>query len=480
MKQAELVVGDVYAFPTYKPYDDAPLVACVRVVSVDGNGKVTVRVVEPGAMPPKGAWGAQAVKRNEKLQVTTRSIVCPWDEWPVHAESIRAEQRAVQAKNAARRLEAEERHADRVLVDGARALPVRYRDELLDDHEYDGERDALAEAYITARKLGPYAKAEDVKGLLEDFPLLVARDIIAADPRDQGAPGTVGATFMRAARVLEAAQYPSETVLHPDDLLGESDVAFVEAVCGSIAAAGGEVVLPVVPPLPSWVDEEHRTVAGSLGWLRVAIGDTYSGQRVHAVGCRRVQSRPVSQADHKPWWLLMLESRDRLCGVCDGPGARDLKALASFVAAADVWRDREGGEIEPWQQVALLRLLAAASAARAVIAEPDITLATRITTALADNAPGELGWAAYALMRGAWGRRELQRFTPQEQESALALARDRLATAEASLPDSQRPIRLPQRADPDLVRQRYQNLKTLLEDTVPQLDRLLFTLPGAD
>lgn len=39
---------------------------------------------------------------------------------------------------------------------------------------------------------------------------------------------------------------------------------------------------------------------------------------------------------------------------------------------------------------------------------------------------------------------------------------------------------LPRSVDAQVLRERYRDLKRRLEDTVPQLDRLLFTLPGAD
>lgn len=94
MKQADLRVGSEYAFPTYQPYDAAPLAARVRVLSVDGGGKVTVRVVDAGAKPPKNAWDARPVKRNEQRQVTTRDIACPWEEWADRAASIGAERDA--------------------------------------------------------------------------------------------------------------------------------------------------------------------------------------------------------------------------------------------------------------------------------------------------------------------------------------------------------------------------------------------------
>jgi hypothetical protein len=47
------------------------------------------------------------------------------------------------------------------------------------------------------------------------------------------------------------------------------------------------------------------------------------------------------------------------------------------------------------------------------------------------------------------------------------------------LPASQRPLLLPQAADAEVLRRRYRQLSDALRNTVPQLDRLLFTLPGA-
>lgn len=60
------------------------------------------------------------------------------------------------------------------------------------------------------------------------------------------------------------------------------------------------------------------------------------------------------------------------------------------------------------------------------------------------------------------------------------LARERLTALEAALPSSQRLLPLPRAVDVQVLRERYKDLKRRLEDTVPQLDRLLFTLPGAD
>jgi hypothetical protein len=203
---------------------------------------------------------------------------------------------------------------------------------------------------------------------------------------------------------------------------------------------------------------------------------------LHSPACRALRSLPVSLADHEPWWMVMLEDPRRVCGRCDGPAVRDLVPVAGLLAAVDVWHDRGEGRIERWQQAAFQRLLSATSAARAHAREPDITLGWRIVAALNEGAPAEQGWAAYAVVAVTdWNRlgEELERLPLPQRESARALARDRLAALEAVLPASQRPLPLPQAADAEVLRRRYRQLSDALRNTVPQLDRLLFTLPGA-
>jgi hypothetical protein len=156
--------------------------------------------------------------------------------------------------------------------------------------------------------------------------------------------------------------------------------------------------------------------------------------------------------------------------------------MGGFVAAVDVWHDRGRDQIEQWQLAAFQRLLSATSAARAQIQEPDITLAWRIVAALTENAPTEESWTAYAVVAAtSWNRLDeaLQELTPPQRETARALARHRLSALEAALPTSQRPLPLPQTTDVNVLRQRYRHLVDHLRDTVPQLDRLLFSLPAA-
>ncbi|WP_156959330.1 hypothetical protein [Nocardia sp. BMG51109] len=490
MRQADLQVGHEYAFPTHEPYNAAPTAARVRVVSVDGDDKVTVKVVAPGKEPPANAWRARPVKRNEQRQVATRDIACPWHEWTDRAASIGAEREARVAEQRARHEDYERRRADRLVVDEGRALPERYDEEYFDEETDAEERVELRKAYIKARGLGQYVTVDELDPLLVDLPVPVLRDILAADRHGRpGRAGTVASTFPRAAELLDVARIASRDrsgrvrgdIPQPGRLLGETDVAFVNALLEDVAASGGELVLPPVPTLPNWVDEQERDMAPVFGWLRLAVGDT-SGESLHSPGCRSVRSRPVLLTDHLPWWRVMLEDGRRLCGICGGPAVRDLVALAGFVAAVDVWRDRERSRIERWQQAAFYRLLSATAYARAEALEPDITLAWRIVASLNENAPAKDGWAAYAVVAATkWNGlyEELERLAPPQREAARALAHGRLTRVENALPSSQRPVPLPRTADVAVLRKRYEHLKKRLEETVPQLDRLLFTLPGA-
>jgi hypothetical protein len=489
VKQADLRVGEDYALPTYKPYDGAPLAARVRLVSIDGRGKATVRVVDPGPKLPTSAWDATPVKRNEQRQVTTRSIECPWEDWAARAATIGAEREGELAAQRARYDETSRQEADRVVVDAGRALPQSYDDDHFRHAETDAEeRDALLGEYITAYRLGPLATRDELQPLLVDLPVPVLRDVLAAGGHRQSAePGTVAATFRRAATLLDNARIGeidrlgrTDRILpHPEDLFGELEIEFITAIRDDIAAAGGELLLPPVPPLPAWVDEQDRTIASLLGWLRVAVAYT-TGRLLHSPGCRTVTAYSVLESEHRPWWLVLFEDPERLCGVCGGPAVRDLVAVAGFVAAADVWRDRRRERIERWQQAAFQRLLAATTIARAQALEPDVTLTARIVTVLAEDPPAREGWAAYALVAATPSNHLEQlvdKMPPHQREEARVLARDRLTMLHDALPAAQRKLPLPQSANASVLRQRYHDLTELLHDTVPQLDRLLFTLP---
>jgi chloramphenicol 3-O-phosphotransferase len=66
-----------------------------------------------------------------------------------------------------------------------------------------------------------------------------------------------------------------------------------------------------------------------------------------------------------------------------------------------------------------------------------------------------------------------------KQEAARSLTLRRLSMLESVLPQSQRPLPLPRNAGTDVLRERYLAHVHSLSDTVPQFDRLLFTLTGA-
>lgn len=477
MKQADLEVGQDYAFLTHQPNGNGPHAARVRIISLDGGGKVTVQFIGPGDAP---------TERDETRQVSCRSIARRWEEWPDWPDPRLAEQDAQETEQR-RHEDYERRRADRIAVKAERPLPDEYDEEdFIRDRADAKERAALAKMYYKVRGFGSHGKPDEITPLLVDLPVRVLRDILATDEnRRPGAPDTVAAVFMRSAALLEIARVESlglsEYLPRPSELLGETDVAFVSALCEHVAATGGDLLLPPVPSLPDWVREEDRLMVPALGWLRLAVADT-SGEKLHSPSCHVVRSRSVSQADHLPWWRVMVEGSHRVCGVCDGPCVRDLVPLVGFTAAVDVWHHRGRDGIEQWQQAAFQRLLAATSTVRAAMPEPDILLGHRIVDALSENAPGKEGWAAYWLLVGTdWNgaNDKFQQLRPEEQEDARVLARDRLTTLEAILPVAKRSSRLPEGADEQLLRERYKQLYRMLVDDVPQLDRLLFTLPGA-
>lgn len=490
MKQADLHVGYDYAFPTYKPRDSKPMAARVQVISVDGQGRVTIRVVDAGTPPPKNAWNARAVTQNEQRQVATRDIACPWEEWPEHSASIGAtlEARAVERRRWLDDMKSG--RTDRLAINPERTLPNKYEEEDFDEDEDTEERSALMDAYVETRRPSRYITPDRLQPLLANLPVPVLRDILAVDIRGElGESGTVASTFKRAARLFETTLIASRgrsghtfgAISRPHQLLGETDVAFVNAVRDNVSATGGDLLIPTVPPLPEWVDKQARAVAPALGWLRLAVGDT-GGDHLHSPGCASSYSKSSLLSDHLPWWMVMLERPQHLCGRCGGPDLRDLVPLTGFVAAADVWQDRGRNRIERWQQAAFQRLLSATAAARAQIAEPDVTLTCRIVAALSTDAPGDDGWAAYAFANATqWNQagRDFEKLTLEEQQTAHALVRDRLATLEAALPPSQRPLPQPEDVDLDGLRRRYAELKDLLRESVPQLERVLFTLPDA-
>lgn len=67
--------------------------------------------------------------------------------------------------------------------------------------------------------------------------------------------------------------------------------------------------------------------------------------------------------------------------------------------------------------------------------------------------------------------------SPDQLASARALAGNRLTELASLLPGFRRPLPLPLDTSPPVLRDRYSQITKILDGTVPQLDRLLFTLP---
>jgi hypothetical protein len=487
VKQADLRVGDEYAARTYKPYDGAPHVAQVRVVSVDGHGKATVHVVDPGPKPPSAGWGAKPLKRGAKVQIATRDIECLWGEWPARAAAINATYEAEAAKRRAQHEEYDRKQADRTKIDPDRALPEEYEERFYYEDLEDEELATVCAEYLKSHRTTWFGGPAELQALLRDLPMKVGRDILAASGRrgESAAPGSVAGTFARAAEFLvharRAERQGVETGRFGDHGLGQADIDFVNALMADVAAAGGELVLPPVPRLPHRLEPGERAMASVFGWLRLAVGST-NGRSLHSPACHTIRSESAALANHLPWWQVILEHPNRLCGVCYGPSLRDLLPMVGFTAASDVWNDRGRDRVERWQHAAFQRLVAAAAAARARIAEPDITLTWRIVAALADDAPGGEGWDAYKVMT-AWSsgvvRDEVEAMSADQRNAALELAQDRMSKLESALPSSQRLAPLPHPCDEQALRQRYGELKDRHEHEVPDFDLLLFTLPGA-
>ena len=497
MRYEDLRAGDEYALPTYEPGIGVPQAARVRLVSADGGGMATVLVVEPGPKPPVSAYGAKSFKADETLQVSTRRLICPWNQWEARAAASRGAVRAGRAAEAeaSRAAHARERR-DRIAIRPERVLPDAYEQARherfdLDVDADEAEREALSNAYVKVRGLGPQCPPQQVRALLGHLPVPVLRDILAADRHGRpGEPGSVAAVFARAASLIEAARLGMQATMSfvlPTGTAGwatEADVEFVHAIEARVAAGGGRLSIPPVPALPEWVDERARAIAPVFGWLRLALAST-EGNRLHAAGCRSVRFTPVAQCAHRPWWSIMLEDGYSICGRCHGPAPRDLVALAGFAAASDVWQARGRRRIEEWQQQAFQHLIAASAEARAQVCEPDITLAHRVVGAFAEHTPGEVGWDAYGLGAAEWWHgpaRTAQALGPAEREAARVLLRERVAVLERVLPEANRLPALDAAAEVDALRRRYAEVKTLLGDLcawMPPIDKLVFTLPNA-
>jgi hypothetical protein len=483
MRQGDLVVGQEYAFRTDNGYSGPATAARVRLTEPPSHGRATVDVLDPGPTPT--LYSAEPWKQGQTTDLSTQKLLCTWEDWPAHQQRANDELAATRAEHQHRAAERGQERADLTRVDPTRPLPDRYEDTpalILSRHsEYLA---ALSGAY-DERLVYAHATPEDVARVLGDLPIPVARDLVSAvrfGP-DEGLPGTVGHVFNEAAHLVDVARTLNDE-RSPQlgtryRLVTETHADFVAAVRDDIAAQGGRLTLPYVPALPHWLSDQRRIVAESLGWLRVAVGDT-SGNRLHDAACHTISGRPLLLTTNVPLWQVLLERMDRECGVCGGPNVRDVLAFAHFTAAVEVWDARGRTGIEPWQRAALTRLIAASALSRAAAGEPDVTLLARIVEALAPDQPGEEGWDAYALVAGEWWNelgKLVAALSPADREAARCLARDRISVLEETLPQAQRPVVLPASATEDLLRERFQSYARW--DEAEFVPRLLFGLPRA-
>jgi hypothetical protein len=492
VKQADLVVGRDYAFSTFGR-SDVRYAARVTVLTAPASGKVDVRVVDPGRMPP---WQERvSLAKGKKAQIATAMILCPWDEYGARADAqVRdeAEAKAERERRREARLAAESPNPDRPVED-------KYEPDL---HRWDPLREDDGAA-VLAKAMGtsvlhlhrPIAPAEAVD-LLGDLPPMVRRDLVAAladaPPRrpygeTRPATGSVRDVFGRAASLVTevvSSRGSGHDLPSPDALFRPYDAEFLRAIVDFARGQGQDFTLPFVPRLPAWatasLEGEWAQTLTVLGWVRVALAGT-EGRKLHCLGCSRTRSRDLD-ADLRtvrtmPWWELALTPSGSECSVCGGPALLHGTELAHFVAAADVWEIRGRDGIEPWQIAAVGRLLAATTSTRMRQGQFDATLSARVWDALSVDAPGVEGWSAYYLLIGmSFKTKDL---SSEEVDAARILAVRRLNQFLAVLPKSHRLPDLPPGADLSLVAERYRMLNAAHEEQVIELPRALFSLEGA-
>lgn len=493
MRQADLVVGNDYARASSS---DVRHAARVTVVATPRAGKVVVKVVDPG--PRRSGWGKAEFRKGQKAQVTTASIVCPWEERGALVEAEerkRAEAAAEFERREEERLAAERPDPDRQIE---REYERAYEWDPLSDK--DGEVElatALSRRLSSFRSVSP---AEAVE-LLGDLPVRVRRDILAAlddatgrfeetgpfEGEGRVVSGAVRDVFARAAsmiRRVDISQGSGRDLVSPADVLGSQDAEFVLATVEVADGQGQTFMMPVVPALPEWLDGElnvpSRSMLVSLGWIRVAVADT-SGRRLHRLGCSVTRSgrydRGARTVETKAWWEVALAPSGSRCGVCGGPAVLNGLEFAHFLAASDAWEARGREGIETWQVAAVGRLIAATTRTRMREGYFDVTLSSRVWDTLSADAPGHEGWDAYHLVNQMeWMTKDL---SAESSERARALAVRRLNQLLGALPEAQRLIALPVGAAPKTVIERYRELSKAHGDQIAELDRALFSLKDA-
>lgn len=199
---------------------------------------------------------------------------------------------------------------------------------------------------------------------LEGLPLLAIRDLLATigsqGPDQEVADGTVAAAYRRAAEVLslaaDARTHRSLYTRYPTaGDLKSVDVAFVRTLESELRTSEFRWRRPPLKDIKPFISLE---VVETLGWLRVAYGET-NGTRDHRVGCHWLSDQASSTPVTHPLWLFALTPVNRLCGSCGGPALHHLRELGQFFAAADVWDARGRTGVEDWQRGAYARLVGA-------------------------------------------------------------------------------------------------------------------------
>lgn len=487
VRQADLVIGNDYARSSSAGVRYA---ARVTVVVPPRAGKVTVKVVDPG--PRRSGWGTPEFRKGQKVQVTTASIICPWEE---HSALVEAEDRK-QAEAAAEferreeeRLAAERPDPDRRVE---RDYEPEYEWDPLNDREGAVELAAVLSPFLSAfRSVSP---AEAVE-LLGDLPVKVRRDIVAAlgdatlqfYGESRVTSAAVRDVFSRSASMIRRVGIPrgsGRDLESPDVLLRAYDAEFFSAIT-DVAVAQGQVFRPpFVPALPAWLDDElsvpSRSMLAALGWVRVAIADT-GGRKLHRLGCSVTRSgnsdRNLRTVETMAWWEVALAPSNSRCGVCGGPAVLHGIEFAHFVAAADAWEARGRETVEAWQVAAVGRLIAATTRTRMREGHFDVTLSSRVWDALSAEAPGHEGWDAYHLVNQMWWA--TKGLSAEQLEHARVLAVRRLNQLLAVLPETQRLIELPAGAGQETVVERYRALSKAHGERIAELDRALFSLKDA-
>ncbi|MET8043027.1 hypothetical protein ABZU25_19460 [Micromonospora sp. NPDC005215] len=481
MRIADVEVGVEYAHRKSSWSPDASRVVVREKIT---GGRLRVEVLEPAADTEN------TFRRGSRVEVRSRSILCTWEVWP----ELSAAEQETRDKEAAEKRERWAEIEQQEIADPTRPISdkydTRYYSSLVDSTEH--LRDwPLPEPRFAWRPVQQQLKAAALR-TLEGLPVYLARDLLAgatlwSDDSSSSVvtpDGSAGAVLGPLAPTLtETMDWANRGYLArriPDDLLSAAS-GFVEACAAAITKEGGHLELPEVPQL----DPIHFS---GPGWMRISYGYS-SGRRIHAPDCHVLQSQKTDPNKAATWpaWRLNLPGSDP-CGNCEGPWMAASPALLGFFAAIAIWRHRSDKSLERWQLRACLMMLADAARARAIEVEPDRDWVHRVVSALVVGRPGENGWDAYTALKQMGG--DSRTWDSARQMSALRLAYDRLTILHDALPLSLRPADQPEpqptenlSVEAELrrtgIQSWYHSLSQVCTDKLPDLDLLLFGLPGA-